>query len=153
MNYYFNGHLDVLDENTINDCDEVCYAVVNDVEKFKVFCDGIDMIDYGVMTTGVHYFDLSYGEWRRLSSGAFAYSRIIKYLGKKEDNTKENDTKENDTMDNKEKTFNFLIEFKNGFISEKNCDKSFDEIFNSVKDLYNSTIFSGNIKKIVIEMN
>lgn len=147
-NYYFNGHTDVLNENAINDCDEVCYAVVNDVEKFKAFCDGINMIDYGVTSTGVHYFDLSYGEWRGLSTGAFAYSRIIKYLGKEED-----DTKENNTMDNKEKTFNCLIEFKNGFYSEKNCNKSFDEIFDSIKDLYNSTIFSGNVKKIVIEMN
>lgn len=153
-NYYFNGHTDVLNENAINDCDEVCYAVVNDVEKFKAFCDGIDMIDYGVMSTGVHYFDLSYGEWRRLSSGAFAYSRIIKYLGKTEDDTKENNAKENDTMDNKEKTFNFSIKFKNGgFISEENCNKSFDEIINSVKDLYNSAVFGGNVKKITIEMN
>ena len=55
---------------------------------------------------------------------------------------------------NKEKTFNFSIEFKNGgFISEENCDKSFDEIINSVKDLYNSAVFGGNVKKITIEMN
>ena len=130
-NYYFGDNLDVLNENAINDCDEVCYAAVNDVEKFKAFCDRICMIDYGVTSTGVHYFDLNYGEWRELSTGASAYSRIIKYLGKTED-----DTKENNTMDNKEKTFNFSIEFKNGgFISEENCNKSFDEIINSVKDL------------------
>ena len=34
-NYYFNDRLDILDENAINDCNEVFYAVVNDVEKFK----------------------------------------------------------------------------------------------------------------------
>ena len=149
MNYYFNGHLDVLNENAVNDCDEVCYAVVNDVEKFKAFCDGIDMIDYGVTSTGVHCFDLGYGEWRELNTEAFAYSRLIKYLGKEE-----NDIKENNTMDSKEKTFNYSIEFKNGgFISEENCDKTFDEIINSVKDLYNSAVFGGNVKKITIEMN
>lgn len=153
-NYYFNSRLDVLDENAVVDCDEVCYAVVNDVEKFKVFCDGIDMIDYGVTSTGVHYFDESYGEWRGLSTGAFAYSRIVKYLGKTDDDIKENNTKENNTMDSKEKTFNYSIEFKNGgFISEENCNKSFDEIFNSVKDLYNSVVFGDNVKKITIEMN
>ena len=139
MNYYFNDNLDVLNENTINDCNEVFYAVVNDVEKFKAFCDGLDMIDYGVTSTGVHYFDLGYEEWRRLSTEDIAYSKLIKYLGKIED---------------KEKTFNYSIEFKNGgFIAEEKCDKSFDEIINSVKDLCNSVVFGGNVKKITIEMN
>lgn len=139
MNYYFNDNLDVLNENTINDCNEVFYAVVNDVEKFKVFCDGLDMIDYGVTSTGVHYFDLGYEEWRGLSTEDVAYSKLIKYLGKIED---------------KEKTFNYSIEFKNGgFIAEEKCDKSFDEIINSVKDLCDSVVFGGNVKKITIEMN
>lgn len=139
MNYYFNSHLDVLNENTINDCDEVFYAVVNDVEKFKAFCDGLDMIDYGVTSTGLHYFDLGYEEWRGLSTEDIAYSKLIKYLGKIED---------------KEKTFNYSIEFKNGgFIAEEKCDKSFDEIINSVKDLCDSVVFGGNVKKITIEMN
>ena len=139
MNYYFNDNLDVLNENTINDCNEVFYAVVNDVEKFKALCDGLDMIDYGVTSTGVHYFDLGYEEWRGLSTEDIAYSKLIKYLGKIED---------------KEKTFNYSIEFKNGgFIAEEKCDKSFDEIINSVKDLCNSAVFGGNVKKITIEMN
>ena len=143
-NYYFNDRLDVLDENAVNDCNEVFYAVVNDVEKFKAFCDGLDMIDCGVTSTGVYYFDLGYEEWRELSTKDVAYSQLIKYLGKIED----------DTMGSKEKTFNYSIEFKNGgFISEEKCDKSFDEIINSVKDLYNSVVFGGNVKKITIEMN
>ena len=139
MNYYFNDNLDVLNENTINDCNEVFYAVVNDVEKFKAFCDGLDMIDYGATSTGVYYFDLGYEEWRGLSTEDIAYSKLIKYLGKIED---------------KEKTFNYSIEFKNGgFIAEEKCDKSFDEIINSVKDLCDSVVFGGNVKKITIEMN
>ena len=148
-NYYFNDRLDILDENAVNDCNEVFYAVVNDVEKFKAFCDGLDMIDYGVTSTGVHYFDLGYEEWRELSIEDIAYSKLIEYLGKIEDNTRENDI-----MDGEEKTFNYSIEFKNGgFISEENCDESFDEIINAVRDLYNSVVFGGNVKKIIIEMN
>ena len=148
-NYYFNDLLNVLDENAINDCNEGFYAVVNDVEKFKAFCDGLDMIDDGVTSTGVYYFDLGYEEWRELNTEDIAYSKLIKYLGKIED-----DTKENDTMDGEEKTFNYSIEFKNGgFISEENCDKSFNEIINAVRDLYNSVVFGGNVKKIIIEMN
>ena len=146
-NFYFNDRLNVLDENAINDCNEVFYAVVNDVEKFKAFCVVLDMIDDGVTSTGVHYFDLGYQQWRELSAEDIAYSELIKYLGKIED-----DTKENDTMERKKKTFNYSIEFKNGgFIAEEKCDKSFDEIINSVKDLYNSVVFGGNVKKITIE--
>ena len=146
-NYYFNTFLEMLDENAIKDCDEVCYAVVNDVEKFKAFCDRLDMIDYGVTSTGIHLFDTGYGEWTELNP--CVYDVLNKCLNKIE-----NDTKKNNTMDNKEKTFNYSIKFKNGgFISEENCDKSFDEIINSVKDLYNSAVFGGNVKKITIEMN
>ena len=62
--------------------------------------------------------------------------------------------KENKKVDTKEKTFNYSIEFKNGgFIKEENCTKTFDEIFNSVKELYNSPVFGSNIKKIAIEIN
>ena len=57
-------------------------------------------------------------------------------------------------MDIKGKTFNYSIEFKNGgFIKEENCAKTFEEISNSVKELYNSPVFGSNIKKISIEIN
>ena len=60
----------------------------------------------------------------------------------------------NEEVDTKGKTFNYSIEFKNGgFIKEENCTKTFDEIFNSVKELYNSPVFGSNIKKISIEIN
>ena len=78
MNYYFNDRLDVLDENAVNDCNEVFYAVVNDVEKFKAFCDGLDMIDYGVTSTGMYYFDGDYGDW--VEYDLRAYNTLIKYM-------------------------------------------------------------------------
>lgn len=150
-NYYFNDCLDILDENAISDCEDISYIVVNDVEKFKAFCDGMSMTDYKVTSAGLYYFNENYEEWRELNQYFYPkiYNDLIKYLNKTEDNTKENST-----MNNKEKTFNYSIEFKNGgFICEENCNKSFDEIFNSVKDLYNSAVFGSNVKKITIEMN
>ena len=150
-NYYFNSYLEILDENTINDCEEVWYTVVNDVKKFKTFSDRINMIDYGVTSTGIYLHNLESEEWRELNQCIKSplYNILIKYLNKTKD-----DTKKNSTMNSKEKTFNYSIEFKNGdFISKENCNKSFDEIINSVKDLYNSAVFGGNVKKITIEMN
>ena len=149
-NYYFNSCFDVLDENVIDNCSEICYIVVNDIKKLKVFCDKIYMIDDGITSNGLYYFSEDYEQWRKIDQ--YLYPKICRDLGKYL-NKIEDDTKENITMDNKEKTFNYLIEFKNGSISEKNCNKSFDEIFNSIKDLYNSPVFGGNVKKIVIEMN
>ena len=141
-NYYFDKYFNLLEENMINSCGEIDYIVVNDVVDFKAFCDEIDMIDDGVTSTGIYYYDTDFGNWEKLNPDA--NDVLKKYLNKIEDNT----------MENKEKTFNFSIEFKNGgFISEENCDKSFDEIINSVKDLYNSAVFGGNVKKITIEMN
>ena len=146
-NYYFDKYFNLLEENVINSCGEIDYIVVNDVEDFKAFCDEIDMIDDGVTSTGIYYYDTDFGNWEKLNPDA--NDVLKKYLNKTEDNAKENNT-----MDNKEKTFNFLIEFKNGgFLSEENCNKSFDEIINSVKDLYNSAVFGGNVKKVTIEMN
>ena len=146
-NYYFDTFFNLLEENMINSCYEIDYIVINDVEDFKAFCDEIGMVDDGVTSTGIYYYDTDLGNWEKLNPDA--NDVLKKYLNKTEDNAKENNT-----MDNKEKTFNFSIEFKNGgFISEENCDKSFDEIFNSVKDLYNSAVFGGNVKKITIEMN
>ena len=131
----------------INSSGEIDYIVVNDVEDFKALCDEIDMIDDGVTSKGIYYYDTDFGNWEKLNPDA--NDVLKKYLNKTEDNAKENNT-----MDNKEKTFNYSIEFKNGgFLSEENCDKSFDEIINSVKDLYNSAVFGGNVKKITIEMN
>jgi hypothetical protein len=150
-NYYFNGYLDILDENTIDDYNKMFHVVVNDVEKFKIFCNEKGIMEKGITSTGIYYSSLEYGKWKKLNQSAniLVYNKLAEYLNKIED-----ETKENDTMDNKEKTFNYSIEFKNGgFISEENCNKSFDEIFNSVKDLYNSAVFGGNVKKITIEMN
>jgi hypothetical protein len=155
-NYYFDNDLNLLVEDEVDDCEKVSYAVVNDVEKFKAFCDKICMIDYGVTSTEIYYFNFNEEEWQELDEfiSLPIYDVLDKYINKTEDDAKENNTKENSTMDNKEKTFNFSIEFKNGgFISEENCNKSFDEIINSVKDLYNSAVFGGNVKKITIEMN
>lgn len=150
-NLYFNSCLDMLDENTTIDCGKIQYVVVNDVEKFESFCDKIDMLSDGVTSTGIYYFSSNWAEWRVLNEVSYSeyYNKLVEYLNKVED-----DAKENNIMDNKEKTFNYSIEFKNGgFICEENCNKSFDEIFNSVKDLYNSAVFGSNVKKITIEMN
>ena len=150
-NYYFNSCFDVLDENVIDNCSEICYIVVNDIKKLKAFCDKIYMIDDGITSNGLYYFNENYEQWREINQ--YLYPRICRDLGKYLNKT-EDDTRENDTMDSEEKTFNYSIEFVNdSFISEENCDKSFDEIFNSVKDLYNSVVFGNIIRKIVIEMN
>lgn len=150
-NYYFDKYFNTLEENVTDDCEEIFYIVVNDIEKFRAFCDRISMVDDGVTSIGIYYFYHGYGEWRELNQYAHStdYDKLVKYLNKTEDNLKENNI-----MDSKEKTFNYSIEFKNGgFISKENCNKSFDEIFNSVKDLYNSVVFGDNVKKITIEMN
>ena len=109
------------------------------------------MIDDGITSNGLYYFNENYEQWREINQ--YLYPKICRDLGKYLNKT-EDDTRENDTMDSEEKTFNYSIEFVNdSFISEENCDKSFDEIFNSVKDLYNSVVFGNIIRKIVIEMN
>ena len=145
-NYYFNGYLNMLDENVVCDCDEVCYVVVNDVKKFKAFCDKINLINYGVTSIGIYCLNWECGEWQRFRQDMKSpiYNWLIKYLNKIGDNIK----------NNKEKLFNYSIEFKNGdFILEENCNKSFDEIFNSIKDLYSSAISAGNVKTIIFETN
>ena len=77
-NYYFNNRLDVLDENAIVDCGDIYYIVVNDVEEFKTFCEKVDMMEDGVNSTGMYYFDGDYGEWTAFDLRV--YSTLIKYV-------------------------------------------------------------------------
>ena len=77
-NYYFNNRLEVLDENGINNCEDVYYIVVNDVEEFKTFCEKVEMMDEGVMSTGIYYFDGDYGEWKEFNLRV--YNTLIKYM-------------------------------------------------------------------------
>lgn len=74
-NYYFNNRLDVLDENEINDCGDIYYIVVNDIAEFKTFCEKVDMMDDGVTSTGMYYFD---EEWNAFNLNV--YNTLIKYL-------------------------------------------------------------------------
>lgn len=74
-NYYFNWHLEVLDENKIDDCSDIYYIVVNDIAEFKTFCEKVDMMDDGVTSTGMYYFD---EEWNAFDLNI--YNTLIKYL-------------------------------------------------------------------------
>lgn len=74
-NYYFNWHLEVLDENKIDDCSDIYYIVVNDIAEFKTFCEKVDMMDDGVTSTGMYYFD---EEWNAFDLNV--YNTLIKYL-------------------------------------------------------------------------
>ena len=74
-NYYFNWRLEVLDENKINDCSDIYYIVVNDIAEFKTFCEKVDMMDDGVTSTGMYYFD---EEWNAFDLNV--YNTLIKYL-------------------------------------------------------------------------
>ena len=77
-NYYFNSRLDILDENAIVDCEDIYYIVVNDVEEFKTFCEKVNMMEDGVTSTGVYYFDYDYGEWTTFD--LHVYNTLIKYM-------------------------------------------------------------------------
>ena len=74
-NYYFNWRLEVLDENKIDDCSDIYYIVVNDIAEFKTFCEKVDMMDDGVTSTGMYYFD---EEWNAFDLNV--YNTLIKYL-------------------------------------------------------------------------
>ena len=77
-NYYFNWRLEVLDENKIDDCSDIYYMVVNDIAEFKTFCEKVDMMDDGVTSTGMYYFDGDNGEWSAFDLNV--YNTLIKYL-------------------------------------------------------------------------
>ena len=77
-NYYFNLRLEVLDENKIDDCSDIYYIVVNDIEEFKTFCEKVDMLYDGVTSTGMYYFDGDYGDW--VEYDLRAYNTLIKYM-------------------------------------------------------------------------
>ena len=74
-NYYFNWRLEVLDENKIDDCSDIYYMVVNDIAELKTFCEKVDMMDDGVTSTGMYYFD---EEWKAFDLNV--YNTLIKYL-------------------------------------------------------------------------
>ena len=74
-NYYFNWRLEVLDENKIDDCSDIYYIVVNDIAEFKTFCEKVNMMDDGVTSTGMYYFD---EEWNAFDLNV--YNTLIKYL-------------------------------------------------------------------------
>ena len=77
-NYYFNSRLDVLDENVMVDCIDICYMVINDVEEFKTFCEKVGMVDNEVTSTGMYYFDSDYFEW--IKYDLRVYNTLIKYV-------------------------------------------------------------------------
>ena len=77
-NYYFNNRLEVLNKNKIDDCSDIYYIVVNDIEKFKTFCEKVDMMYDGVTSTGMYYFDEDYGDW--VEYDLRAYNTLIKYM-------------------------------------------------------------------------
>ena len=77
-NYYFNYRLEVLNKNKIDDCGDVYYIVVNDIKKFKTFCEKVEMMEDGVTSTGIYYFDEEYGEWKKFDLRV--YNTLIKYM-------------------------------------------------------------------------
>ena len=77
-NYYFNNRLDVLDENVMVDCIDICYMVINDIEEFKAFCEKVGIMDDGVTSTGMYHFDSDYFEW--IKYDLHVYNTLIKYV-------------------------------------------------------------------------
>ena len=155
-NYYFGQDGKILDEDEISSVGvgEIDYLYIKDIIAFEDFAFKNNMEIYGADEPNIfYYWDDENDLWNWVED-----DDIIDMLEKSitDFNNKGFSPlkKENKKVDTKEKTFNYSIEFKNGgFIKEENCTKTFDEIFNSVKELYNSPVFGSNIKKIAIEMN
>ena len=155
-NYYFGQDGKILDEDTLASVGigEIDYLYMTDMDAFERFAVQHNMETFGADDENVFYrWDNEEGFWTWVED-----DNVIDKLKKSitDFNNKGFSPlkKENKEMDTKEKTFNYSIEFKNGgFITEENCTKTFDEIFNSVKELYNSPVFGSNIKKIAIEIN
>lgn len=155
-NYYFGQDGRILDEDKITSVGigEIEYLYMTDMDAFENFACNHDMETFGADDENAFYrWDNEKGLW------FWVYDENILDKLKKSIADFNNKgfsplKKENKTVDIKGKTFNYSIEFKNGgFIKEENCTKTFDEIFNSVKELYNSPVFGSNIKKIAIEIN
>ena len=155
-NYYFGQDGKILDEDTIASVGigEIDYLYIKDTDAFENFAINHDMETFGADEPNIfYYWDDENDLWNWVED-----DDIIDMLEKSitDFNNKGLSPleKENKKVDSKEKTFNYSIEFKNGgFIKEENCTKTFEEIFNSVKELYNSPVFGSNIKKIAIEIN
>lgn len=155
-NYYFGQDGKILDEDTITSVGigEIDYLYIKDMDAFENFAMTHDMETLGADEKNTFYCWDNEGDFWTWVDDDDIIDRlersIIDFNNKGFSPLK----KESEEVDTKEKTFNYSIEFKNGgFIKEKNCTKTFDEIFNSVKELYNSPVFGSNIKKIAIEIN
>ena len=155
-NYYFGQDGKILDEDTLASVGigEIDYLYITDMDTFENFAVQHNMETYGADELNLfYYWDNEGGFWNWVEDENILdkLKRSIADFNNKGFSPLK---KENKKVDSKEKTFNYSIEFKNdGFIKEENCTKTFDEIFNSVKELYNSPVFGSNIKKITIEIN
>ena len=155
-NYYFGQDGKILDEDKIASVGigEIDYLYMTDMDAFESFAVKHNMEVFGADEENIFYrWDNEEGFWTWVEDDDIIdmlEKSIVDFNNKGFSSLK----KENKKVDSKEKTFNYSIEFKNGgFIKEENCAKAFDEIFNSVKELYNSPVFGSNIKKIAIEIN
>lgn len=155
-NYYFGQDGKILDEDEISSVGigEIDYLYLKDMDAFENFACNHDIETFGADDENVFYrWDNEENFWTWVEDDDIIdrLERSITDFNNKRFSPLK---KENEEVDAKGKTFNYSIEFKNGgFIKEENCTKAFDEIFNSVKELYNSPVFGNNIKKIAIEIN
>ena len=155
-NYFFGQDGKILDEDKIASVGigEIDYLYMTDMDAFERFAVEHNMETFGADDENVFYcWDNEEGFWTWVSDKNIL-DKLKKSMADFNNKGLSPLEKENKKVDSKEKTFNYSIEFKNGgFIKEENCTKTFEEIFNSVKELYNSPVFGSNIKKIAIEIN
>ena len=155
-NYYFGQDGKILDEDTLTSVGigEIDYLYITDMDAFENFAVQHNMEIYGADETNLfYYWDNEGGFWNWVEDDDIL-DKLKRSMADFNNKGFSPLKKENKKVDAKGKTFNYSIEFKNGgFITEENCAKTFDEIFNSVKELYNSPVFGSNIKKIAIEIN
>ena len=156
-NYYFFGQDGkILDEDTLTSVGigEIDYLYITDTDAFENFAVQHNMETFGADEPNLfYYWDNENDLWNWVEDENIL-DKLKKSMADFNNKGFSSLKKENEEVDTKGKTFNYSIEFKNGgFIKEKNCTKTFDEIFNSVKELYNSPVFGSNIKKISIEIN
>ena len=155
-NYFFGQDGKILDENKISSVGigEIDYLYMTDMDAFENFAVKYDMETFGADEENIFYrWDNEESFWIWVDDDS-VIDKLKKSMADFNNKGFSPLKKENKEVDAKGKTFNYSIEFKNGgFIKEENCDKTFDEISNSVKELYNSPVFGSNIKKIAIEIN
>ena len=155
-NYFFGQDGKILDEDKIASVGigEIDYLYMTDIDAFESFAVQHNMEVFGADDENVFYrWDNEEGFWTWVDDDS-VIDKLEKSITDFNNKGFSPLKKENEEVDTKGKTFNYSIEFKNGgFIKEENCAKTFDEIFNSVKELYNSPVFGSNIKKIAIEIN